>query len=263
MSDRFGLKLVKSTVDTFFENQIKIHQPEEGYRYSMDPVILAAQVMPSPGSKIIDIGCGCGIIPLILGFRHRDLHIIGIEIQSQLAELAIKNIAENQMSNRIQILNKDICATTSFDIQRFDTQSLDTQSHENKGFADIIVSNPPYKKKDTGRLNPNVQKAIARHEIKLELSQFFSSARGLLKPRGQILLIFPADRLQDLALGLSSHGFQLEWVRFIHTKKNKPAKLILVSGIKEAHGACIVRPPLYIYDSQNNPTNEYAAMFKP
>ncbi len=253
MSSKFGLKLVESTVDTFFENQIRIYQPRNGYRYSMDPVILAAQVMPSPGCKIIDIGCGCGIIPLIIGFRYKNVHIIGIEIQSQLAELATKNITGNQMSDRIQILNKDIRTTTSFDIHFFDSP----------GVADIIVSNPPYKKKDTGRLNPNIQKAMARHEIKLELSQFFSSARRLLKPRGQILFIFPADRLQDLVPDLSSHGFQLDWIQFIHTKKNKPAKLILVSGIKDGHGACIVRPPLYIYDNQNNPTNEYEAMFKP
>lgn len=258
MSDRFGLKLVKSTVDTFFENQIKIHQPAEGYRYSMDPVILAAQVMPRPGCKIIDIGCGCGIIPLILGFRYRNVHIIGIEIQSQLAELATKNIAENQMSDRIQILTKDVRSTTSFDIQ-----SYDNQSYDNQGLADIIVSNPPYKKKDTGRLNPNIQRAIARHEIMLELSQFFSSARRLLKPRGQILFIFPAGRLPDIVPGLMSQNFQLDWIQFVHTKKNKPAKLILVSGIKEGRGSCIVRPPLVIYDNQNNPTNEYAAMFKP
>lgn len=219
----------------------------------MDPVILAAQVMPRSGCKIIDIGCGCGIIPLILGFRHRNVQIIGIEIQSQLAELAIKNIHENQMSDRIQVLNKDIRSTTSFDIQ----------SYDNQGLADIIVSNPPYKRKGTGRLNPNTQQAIARHEIRLELSQFLSSARRLLKPRGQILFIFPASRLQDIVPGLMSHNFQLDWIQFIHTKKNKTAKLILVSGLKEGHGNCIVRPPLYIYDNQNNPTNEYAAMFKP
>jgi tRNA1(Val) A37 N6-methylase TrmN6 len=219
----------------------------------MDPVILAAQVMPSPGCKIIDVGCGCGIIPLILGFRHTDLHIIGIEIQSELAELAKQNIAENQMSDQIQILNKDIRTLSLSDIQAFGTQ----------GAADMIVSNPPYKRKDTGRLNPNIQRAIARHEISLELPQFFSSAQRLLKPRGQIVFIFPAARLQDIVPGMTSHGFQLDWIRFVHTKKKEPARLMLVSGIKEAHGACIVRPPLYIHDSQNNPTNEYTAMFKP
>jgi tRNA1Val (adenine37-N6)-methyltransferase len=214
----------------------------------MDPVILAAQVTPSPGCKIIDIGCGCGIIPLILGFRFKEVHIIGVEIQPELAEFATKNIISNQLSDRIQILTKDIRTTTLSDI---------------KNSADIIVANPPYKKKKSGRLNPDIQKAIARHEITLELSDFFASSNRLLKPRGQLLFIFPADRLQDIISGLQSHDFQLDWIRFIHTKKNKPAKLVLISGLKEGFGSCIVRPPLYIYDKANNPTNEYTAMFKP
>jgi tRNA1Val (adenine37-N6)-methyltransferase len=244
--------LVKSTVDTFFEKKISIHQPETGYRYSMDPVILAAQVTSSPGCKIIDIGCGCGIIPLILGFRFKEVHIIGVEIQSELAQLATKNIVANQLSDRIHILNKDIRTTTLLDIKE-----------GTKEGADIIVANPPYKKKGSGRLNPDTQKAIARHEVTLELSDFFASSNRLLKPRGQLLFIFPADRLQDIISGLQSHAFQLDWIRFIHTQKNKPAKLVLISGLKEGFGTCTVRPPLYIYDKANNPTNEYTAMFKP
>lgn len=215
----------------------------------MDPVILAAQVVtPFPNCNIIDFGCGCGIIPLLLGYRFTDVRITGIEIQSQLANFAMENIAANKMSDRIKILNQDIQVTTPL---------------ETNGLADIIVSNPPYIKKNTGRLNPNIQKAIARHEIKLELSQLISNAHRLLKPRGQILFIFPADRFPEIVQAMAPLDFQLDWVRFIHTKKKNSAKLMVVSGLKEGHGRCIVRPPLYIYDTDNNPTNEYAAMFKP
>jgi len=240
--------LAKYTVETFFEDQIKIYQPETGYRYSMDPVILASHISPFPGCKIIDIGCGCGIISLILGFRYRDVQIFGVEIQARLAEVAIKNVTENKMSNRIRILNKDIRAITS--------------SHT-QGQADLIISNPPYKKKGSGRLNPDTQKALARHEIKLDLTQFFSSSYKLLKSGGKALLIFPADRLSDLILAMDSHDFHLDWTRFVHTKKKNNAKLLLISVIKNNHGSCAVLPPLYIYDSDNNPTNEYTDMFKP
>jgi tRNA1Val (adenine37-N6)-methyltransferase len=242
--------LAKSTVDTLFDTsqQIKIYQPKEGYRYSMDPVILASQVSPFPGCKIIDIGCGCGIIPVILCHRYKDIHVTGVEIQSQLADFATKNIKENRMQDQVLILNQDI-KTTSIE--------------DTKGLADIVVANPPYKKRDTGRLNPNIQKAIARHEIKLDLSQFFSRAKSLLKPRGRLIFIFPADRLQEVLLGMTIKAFQLDWIQFIHTRKKNPAKLILVSGLREGHGSCIVRPPLFIYKTNNNPTNEYAAMFKP
>lgn len=214
----------------------------------MDPVVLAAHVDPFPGSKILDIGCGCGIIPLILGFRYKDVQIIGIEIQSQLAEIAAKNIQDNQMSDRIRILNQDIRTTRVSDLQ---------------GPADIIISNPPYKRNKSGRLNPNIQKAVARHEIHLDLDRFFSSAGRLLNPRGQVLLIFPAQRLTDLVLAMQPLDFHLEWVRFVHTQTNRPAKLMLVSALKNSKGPCLVRPPLYVYDLNHNPTNEYTAMFKP
>ncbi len=214
----------------------------------MDPVILAAHIDPVPGCKIIDIGCGCGIIPLILGFRYTDVRIVGIEIQSRLAEIALKNIDENQMSDRIRILNQDIRTT----------QISDTQ-----GPADIIISNPPYQKNRSGRLNPDIEKAVARHEIHLNLDQLFSSAKRLLKPRGQVLLIFPAQRLQDLVLAMKPHQFQLEWIRFIHPHPQRPAKLMLISGLKNGKGPCRVRPPLLLYEGNNNPTNEYTALFKP
>jgi tRNA1Val (adenine37-N6)-methyltransferase len=240
--------LAEYTAETFFKDQIKIFQPETGYRYSMDPVILAYHISPFKGCKVIDIGCGCGIIPLILGFRYKDIQIFGIEIQDQLAEIAKKNINENQMSDHVWILNKDIKAINSSDTQ---------------GLADIIISNPPYKKKGSGRLNPDIQKAVARHEIHLDLEHFFLSANSLLKPKGQVLFIFPAERLSDLILAMHCFDFHLDWIRFIHTKKKNKAKLILISGIKNSHGSCTVRPPLYIYDSKNNPTNEYTTMFKP
>jgi len=214
----------------------------------MDPVILASHISPFNGCKIIDIGCGCGIISLILGFRYRDVQIFGVEIQAQLAEIAIKNINKNKMSDRIRIVNKDIRTI----------RSSHTQGH-----VDFIISNPPYIKKGSGRLNPDTQKALARHEIKLDLTQFFSSTYKLLKSGGKVLLIFPADRLSDLILVMNSLNFHLDWVRFVHTKKKNKAKLLLISAIKNDHGSGAVLPPLYIYDSDNNPTNEYTAMFKP
>ncbi|MBU0969031.1 MAG: methyltransferase [Proteobacteria bacterium] len=228
--------------------KIITHQPETGYRYSMDPVVLAAHVTPFAGCKIIDIGCGSGIMPLILGSRFADVQIIGIEIQPQLAGFAMQNTDENHLSGRIRILNKDIRITTAFDTL---------------GPADIVISNPPYIKKNAGRLNPNLQKAIARHELELELADFFSSAHRLLKPGGQILFIFPAERLTDIFLAMQPLDFQLNWLRFIHTRQKNNAELVIVSGLKQGHGPCVIRPPLVVYDNENNPTNEYAAMFKP
>jgi len=240
--------LEKYTADFFFGDRIKIYQPETGYRFSMDPVILAAHVAPRSGDKIIDIGCGCGIMPVIIGFRHRAAEVFGVEIQSQLALLAQKNIHENKLTKRLKILTQDICTTSISDI---------------RGYADIIISNPPYKKKNSGRINPDPQKAIARHEIKLNLDTLLSNANRLLKKRGLFVLILPAERLSDLITAMQTFNFQLDWLRFIHTRKNKAAKLVLASGIKNGRGSCTVLPPLYIYNTAGQQTKEYTRMFNP
>jgi tRNA1Val (adenine37-N6)-methyltransferase len=163
-SNNSGLKLEKFTADNFFDKNISISQPENGYRFSMDPFILASQVQVKESKKIIDIGTGCAIIPLILSSKHPDLKIIGIEIQEELATFAKRNVVANKLENTIQIIFNDIKNIKSSDMD---------------GKADIIVSNPPYKKKNSGRLNPDSQKAIARHEIALDIDTLFDCSNRL------------------------------------------------------------------------------------
>lgn len=212
----------------------------------MDPLILAAHIMPGPGDKILDIGCGCGIMPLILGLRHRDVRIVGIEIQEELAGFARRNMEENKLKERVRVLHRDLSLLDLEEIQ---------------GPSDWIISNPPFKKKDTGRLNPDPQKALARHEIKLDLDSLFSNGKRLLKPRGIITIIFPAQRVADIFSAMAGHGFQPDWLRFIHIRRTEPAKLVLASGIKNGNGPCIVRPPFIINHESGSPTQEYSLIF--
>ena len=96
------------TLDTFFNGQIKVKQSRAGYRFSIDAVLLASHVAPQPEDMIVDLGTGCGIIPLILGFHHPRVRIYGIEVQKELAELARENVRENQLAHRIDILLEDM-----------------------------------------------------------------------------------------------------------------------------------------------------------
>ena len=209
----------------------------------MDPIILAAHVLPKPGDELMDIGCGCGIMPMILGTRHPDVKITGIEIQDELAAMAKKNVNARQMGDRIRILNRDIGAVSPKDID-----------HP----VDIIISNPPYKKRHTGRINPNFQKAIARHEIKLDLDMLFSRTRRFLKPMGSLTIIFPAQRIADIVRAMDANGFSPHWFRFVHIKKGQPARLVLASGLKSRTDSLTIRPPLFIHDANGRPTKEFA-----
>ena len=214
----------------------------------MDPFILAAHIQPAGIEKIIDVGCGCAIISLILAFKYPGLKITGVEIQKELSQFAKKNTMANKLENTICIIHENI-------------KNIKI-SHIN-GKADIIVSNPPYKKKDSGRLNPDSQKAIARHEIFLDIDMLFNCSNKLLNKHGRLYIIFPAQRLSDLMLTMERYKFTPDFIRFVHIKKNARAKRVILCAVKNSSRPCNIAPPLYVYASENKLTDEYASMFIP
>lgn len=234
-SNSSGLKLEKSTVDHILDHRIKISQPEKGYRFSMDPVILADHINTTGVKKVIDAGCGCGIISLLLAAKNPKLKITGIEIQEELFLFARRNILTNKLTNNIHILHNDIKNITIADID---------------GRADIVVSNPPYKKQNSGRLNPDSQKAIARHEIFLNIDMLFNCSKRLLTDKGKVYIIFPAERISDLILTMTKYKFTLETIKFVHTKKDTPAKLVIICAGKNSKRPCTIPSPLYINDAE-------------
>ena len=130
------------------------------------------------------------------------------------------------------------------------------------GKTDIIVSNPPYKKKGSGRLNPDSQKAIARHEITFDIDMLFKCSSRLLKKKGKLYLIFPASRLTDLFSAMKCYKFSPDFIRFVHIKKKTSAKLVVLCAVKNSHHTCTVHPPFYIYEDDNKVSNEYISLFK-
>ena len=96
------------TTDTFFKGQICVKQSRGGYRFSIDAVVLAYHTVPHPGEKVLDLGTGCGIIPLILAYRQPQIAIYGVEVQTELSELAVSNVRENQLEDRITVLSTDM-----------------------------------------------------------------------------------------------------------------------------------------------------------
>ncbi|MBU0987479.1 MAG: methyltransferase, partial [Proteobacteria bacterium] len=132
------------TTDSFFNGRLQIRQPEHGYRFSIDAVLLAGHAAPQPQDLVLDLGTGCGIIPLILAYRNPKIKVYGVEVQQQLADLAGLNVKKNGMEDRIVV-----CC---MDMKELPTDMI-------PGPMDLVVSNPPYRKALSGRLNPNRQRA--------------------------------------------------------------------------------------------------------
>jgi len=236
------------TEDKFLNGRIRIKQSRHGYRFSIDAVIVADHAKPRTGDRVIDLGTGCGIIPVILACRFPDITIYGVEVQEELAEIAALNVEENDMAGRIVILCMDMKSL------RHGTTS---------GPADLVVCNPPYRKAESGRVNPDDQRAVARHEIKVTLSEVVGAAGRMLNISGRFVTIYPAERMTDLLTQMRSADIEPKFIRMIHSRRNREAKLMLVEGRKGGGPGSKVGPPLIIYQKNGSYTGEVEKMFSP
>ncbi len=236
------------TSDTFFNGRIKVAQNVSGYRFSIDAVLLAGYINTQPGDRVVDMGTGCGIIPLILAYRNPDIKIFGIEIQESLVNIASMNVEENNMNEQISVF--------CMDVKRLMLDMV-------KGPVDIVVTNPPFRKAETGRLNPNQERAVARHEIMVTLSEMLEAAVRMLPVSGRFATIYPADRLVDLLAQMRKSGIEAKHVRMVHSNKDSEAKLIMVQGVKGGRPGIKIGPALVIYNEDGSYTPEVSRMFAP
>ncbi len=236
------------TSHTFFNGRVKIQQDVKGYRFSIDAVLLAGHVKPRRGERIVDLGTGCGVIPLILSYRYPGIRIYGVEVQKDLAEMAAANVAENNRDDRITILCRDMKSLTQKDFS---------------GPVDSVVTNPPYRKVGSGRINPNRQRAIAKHEITVTLYDVVATARRILRVHGKFITIYPAERLTDIAAQMRSLKIEPKLIRPIYSRQGRAAERILVEGIKEGRHHVQVGPPLTICRENGSYSEEVLKLYQP
>jgi tRNA1Val (adenine37-N6)-methyltransferase len=236
----------EETLDTLFGSRLKILQKKTGYRFSIDALLLASFTECSLKDRILDLGTGCGILPLLLIFHHQATRVIGVEIQPSLADLARRNAALNQFSSHMEIWEKD----------------LKTLKRENVGGTfDIVLSNPPYRKVGAGRINPRLEKALARHEINATLEDILQVAHHLLKKKGRLNMIYPASRAAELLHEMHKSHLEPKRLQFIHSRQQEEACLLLVEAVKEGGAQSKVLPPMFLYDSEGFYTSEAQRLF--
>ena len=220
------------TDDTLFNGLLQIRQETAGYRFSIDAVLVAGFVRPTTGNIILDLGTGCGIIPLILGFRFPDSIIYGIEIEESLVQMAQFNVHANSMNERITIWQHDL---------RHAVHKIIPEQ------VDIVVTNPPFRKVTAGRINPNRQRAVAKHEIKANLQDITVAAQNLLGQGGCLLIIYPVFRMVELMISMRSAGIEPKTIRMVHSRVDSKARVALVKGIKGGSPGLTSDEPLIIY----------------
>jgi len=247
MGSNQGQGMDTVTSDTFFNGRLKVRQFRNGYRFSIDSIILANHVHLRPGETALDLGTGCGIVALVLAYRHPESTVIGVEIQRELADLARSNTHANRMQNRVHILCRDMKGLSVGDLPQP---------------VHWVVSNPPYHKNNAGRLNPNRQKAVARHEIEVKFEDIVSTAGRTMRTGGRFLTVYTADRSIEALVHMHAAGIEPKYCRMIHSVNTTNAKLVLIEGVKGGRPGVVIAPPLTIYQENGDYTEEIEKMFR-
>ena len=243
-----NIKLDKNEVIEDLEfNNLKIIQNKKGFCFGIDSILLSDFAKNiKKNSIVLDLGTGTEIISILLCEKSKLKKITGIEIQKDVYEMAKKSIKLNKLENKLEIINENI---------------LNLNNLFEKNSIDVIVTNPPYKKKNTGIINENEKKLISRHEITADLEDFIKIAKDLLKDKGEFYMVHRPERLVDILSLMRKYKIEPKILRLVYSNKNKEPKLILIKGIKNAKQFLKLESNLYIYDENGEYTEEIKKIY--
>lgn len=229
-------------IDALQYKGLKLIQNKDGFCFGVDSVLLSDFAKRiKKNSMVVDIGTGTGIVGLLLCAKTNLKKIYGVEIQKDVAEMAKRSIKMNELQEKFEIINCDINNIFEF----LEANSIDS-----------IVTNPPYKKANTGVKNEDEKQMISRHEVKCTLDDIIEKSSKLLKDRGEFFMVHRAERIVDIMCCLRKYRLEPKIIRFVHPKQNEKPNLILVKAIKYANPFLKIDKPLVIYNEEGNYTEE-------
>ena len=234
-------------IDDLEYKGLKIIQKIDGFCFGIDAVLLSDFAKDiKNNSKVIDLGTGTGILPILISAKTNASKIIGVEIQEEIANMAKRSVELNELANKIEIINKNI-------------KNLEDELEI--GTFDAIVTNPPYKKLETGLTNENQIKYISRHEVEANLEDFISVSSKLLKNNGSMYMVHRPERLADIMFLLKKYKLEPKILRHVQSNTEKPPKLILIKAIKNAKPFLKIEKPIYVYNSDGEYTDEILKIY--
>lgn len=234
------------SVDQILEGRLKIIQKERGCRFSIDALLLSHFINLKENDRVLDLGTGGGIVPMILAKRWACSRIAGLDIQEELIDMAGRSAVLNQVTGRVEFIGGDIRQIKTL----FEACSFD-----------VVTFNPPYRRLHSGRMNPNVEKAIARHELKATLDDFLQAAAHCLKMKGRVFAVYPAAQAVKLFSRMRAHRLEPKRTMTVYSNTASEGQFVLVEGLKGGSEAMKVLPPLFIYENEGAYTQAMQRIF--
>lgn len=232
--------------DLEFKN-LKIIQNKNGFCFGIDSVLLSDfSKNIKEDSKVLDLGTGTGIISILLCGKTNLREIIGVEVQKEVYDMACRSAKLNDIEDKFKLINENV---------------LNLENIFENGYFDVIVTNPPYKKQNTGITNEDNRKLISRHEILANLEDFIRVSNKMLKDKGEFYMVHRPERMVDIFALMRKYKIEPKEVRLVFSNEKNPPKMVLIKGIKNGGEYLKFRENLYIYKEDGSYTDEILKIY--
>lgn len=222
-------------IDTLQVGGLRMIQAEDGYRFSLDPFLLADFAEVRGGERVVDLGTASGILPLLFAATSQASAVVGVELQKSLYERALRNIDLNRLSEKLSV-------------ELLDVRDVATSGMFVSESFEVVVMNPPYRMPTAGRVSLGDERSACRHELNGNIVDFLHASQWLLRHGGGVNIIFLAERLPELLREMQLCGLEPKRLRMVHSDRGLGAHLVLVEGRKGGRPGLTVQSPLYIYE---------------
>lgn len=219
-------------IDDLERNGYQIIQNKDKFCFGMDAVLLSGFAKASEREEVLDMGTGTGIIPILMEAKTQAKHFYALEIQDESVDMARRSVALNGLEKKIEIVQGDIKeASRIFGKSRFD----------------VITCNPPYMNDNHGLKNPNLPKAIARHEVLCRLEDVVREAAFTLKPGGRFYMVHRPHRLVEIINTLTAYKLEPKRIKFVHPFADKEANMVLIESVRGGKSMVKLEAPVIVF----------------